>query len=329
MIPNRLIANLANAADAALSPILQTGASSHGQAPPTGEVGFVAAAVLGGVPAIASAWNPILGPAGYHVRMSGVFCHKAPQATFTDSAGNSVSCELADLLVVVDDLTSGGSGQRWAALIQAKMAAAGGGKTLTGTLDLRQLDLFTRWPLFSLPTGYRQGNRDFATCGHSGAPIDCGRYGLIDGQPSPKWHQQAPSTVMSAGGDQLGSFLAHMVEVGQSGFGREATGTTDDWSMTVDELLNLTYASVFNYVTGFGPSNPQPRQTSALSLVATTPRAFRVSDRPIFYYVRDNVWWEDRPPPSGGKPEFPDDGLPEMRGLSVLRIGIGGDGIER
>lgn len=326
MIPPHLTAGLAKAADSALSPILQKGATSLGQAKPTAEVGFVAAAVLGGVTAIANAWRPILGPAGYQVYISGVFCHQTPQATFTDSTGATVSCELADLLLVVDDLTTRGSGRRWAALVQAKMASAGGGKKLSSAMDLRQLDLYSRWPLFRLPSGYRAGDRDFSTCGHGGAKVDCGRYGLIEGKPNPKWHQQAPAQTMPAGGKQLGSFLAHMVEAGQSGFGREATGMADDWSFTVEELLNATYASVFNYAAGFGSGNPQPRQVSALAFVAASHRHFPTH---TIYFSDGTLLDGGVPPPSGGKPEVPGDPLPDFRGISVLRIGIGGDGVTR
>ena len=50
MIPSHLIAHLASAADAAIDNVLRVGA--RGQAMPSGEVGFVAAVVLGGVCAL-------------------------------------------------------------------------------------------------------------------------------------------------------------------------------------------------------------------------------------------------------------------------------------
>lgn len=317
LIPHSLIPQLAAAADAALLSVLQKGAIAYGQTRPTGEVGFVAAAVLAGLPAIACAWAPILRPAGYQLWINGVFCHQTPQATFTDSKGVTKPCELADLLVVVDDLTIGKARRRWATLIQAKMADASGGKTINKTNDLRQLDLFLHWPEFTLSPGYCPRTRDFSTCQHNGNLLDCGRYGLIDKQPAPDWHQQAPAKKMPSGGHRLGSFLAHMVESGQVGFGREATGTGDDWSRTVEELLQVTYANVFNYVTGFGPNNPQPRRRAAVAYMASGgPQDFS-------WYI--NPMFEQGGPPSGGRPDYPAAEDPEGVGISLLHIGIARD----
>ena len=313
MIPSSLIPQLSAAADTALVPVLQSGAASHGQAQPTAEVGFVAAAVLGGVPAIARAWRSTLRKAGYRLHMHGVFCHNAPKATFTDSTGNKVSCELADLLVVVDDLISG-SGRRWAVLIQAKMANPSGGKSISGQDDLRQLELLTNWPPFDLPASYQCYSRDFSTCMHSGQPFDCGRYGLIDTQPLPYWHQQAPAMSMPSGGIQLGSFLARMLETGQTGFGREATGRGDDWSRTVDELMKVTYSNLFTYASGFGAGNRQQRGHSAMTYVSAYG--------PGYWFPR--FLRHTAIPPSGGRHDGREEG--GDGGLSILRIGIAGRG---
>jgi hypothetical protein len=312
MIPSRLIPQLANDADAALLPIMRDGARHFGQSRPTEEVGFVAAAVLGDVPAIARTWKPTLQKAGFQLKIHGVFCHQSPKATFTDKLGVTKPCELADLLIVVDDLTPGGAGQRWAVLIQAKMANPASGKSISGKSDLRQLDLLTRWPPFSLPANYKCGLRNFSTCKHAGQPLDCGRYGLITPQPTTSWYQQTPANPMPVSGFQLGAFLAHMLESGQTGFGREATGITDDWSRTVDELMTVTYSNFFNYVTGFGPENPQKRGYSAM--------AFTAAD----WTPWQNPWFHPHasPPPFGGDPDWPKEGEDEGGGISILRIGI-------
>ena len=312
MVPSTLVTSLAQAADTAIDHVLRTGAP--GQNTPTGEVGFVAAVVLGGVHDIASAWQPLLQPHGLSVKMSGVFCHQTPKATFTDNHGSVVSCELADLLVVVDDNTSGTAGRRWAVLIHAKMAAAGGGHTLTQPGDLRQLDLMARWPSFTLPRNYAPGGRDFATCTHHGTAIDCGRYGLVDGQPCPDWHQQAPATKMPPGGDRLGSFLAHMVETGQVGYGREATGLGDDWSRTVEELMTQTYSQFFSYAGGF--VGRRQRGNTAIAMAISDPAGH------FWPYYPHFVYFADKPPPTGGRPDGPvDDEGPT--GISLLRVAIG------
>ncbi len=308
MIPAHLTSILATAANREINSILRSGATNFGQKVPTGEIGFVAAIVLGAVPAIASAWRAILRPARYSVRMSGVFTHQTPKADFIDSAGISRNCELADLLIVVDDLTSGALSARWAVLIQAKMAAVGGGQTLSQQGDLNQLDLISRWPPFTLPASFAPGPRDFSTCTHAGAVVDCARYGLIDGQPNPVWNQQAPALVMPAGGDELGTFLAKMVENGQSGYGRQATGLADDWSRTVDELLKVTAGLAFNYAAGF--KGPQPRGSSALAFVIADP------DEPGLAWGQ----WAREVPPAHRRPDGPEDGPAE--GLSFLHIGV-------
>lgn len=320
MLPAHLIGPLAQAADAELLRALQSGATRHGQLTPTGEVGFVAAAVLAGVPAIAHAWRPLLAP-NYHLSMTGVFCHQTPRASFIDAQGNAGSCELADLLIVADDLAREGHvRQRWAVLIQTKMAANGGGQRITDQRDLRQLDLYTRWPAFTLPSAYNQAPRDFATCQHAGSPLDSGRYGLIDRQPTPLWHQQAPAQTMPPGGDQLGSFLAHMLATGQTGYGREATGTGDDWSRTIDDLMTITYAQAFTYSAGFGPNNQQQRGHTTTTFVTTSStRPYALSYPLLMRILRED---EFPPLPSGGHPEIPPEEMPDGRGISLVHIGI-------
>ena len=258
--------------------------------------------------AVAAAWRPILRPQGYGVSLTGVFCHQTPRASFVDSAGVPRQCELADLLVVVDDFTSGEAGRRWAVLIQAKMALPGGGQSLTSRGDLVQLDLLSNWPAFSLPAGFAPGQRDIRTCRHAGVAMDCATYGLIDPQPRPVWRQQPPAQSMPTGGDELGTFLAHMIEDGQTGYGREATGLADDWSRTVDELTKVTAALAFSHAASL--TGQRSRGATAV--------AFCIDTRDV---PGANGVWGLEPPPSGGRPERPRDDEPG-EGISMLRIGV-------
>lgn len=307
MVPASLTPRLASSADAAINAVLRTGAP--GQATPTGEVGFVAAIVLGAVKDIARAWRPILNPHGYSVQLTGVFCHQTPRASFTDASGNARVCELADLLVVADDLTTGSPTRRYAALVQAKMANVGGGKTLTSGGDLIQLSLMSVWPVFTLPASFGSAPRDFATCSFPGAKVDCGRYGLIEPQPSPRWEQHAPANTMPQRGHQLGTFLANMIETGQVGFGREATGTSDDWSRTVDDLMRVTASMAFTYAAGFKGS--QARQNVKVAFSS-----------PMVFAGPQLMSWKGSAPPSGGYPGSLDEG-PGGEGLSFLHLAIG------
>ena len=230
---------------------------------------------------------------------------------FTTSSGGNGVCELADLLVVVDDLTSGVPTTRRAVLVQAKMAAAGGGKTLSSGPDLVQLDLYSNWPSFTLPLSFAAGSRDFSKglLGGSGA-LDSGRYGLIEPQLNPRWTQQAPAQVMQAGGDELGSYMAHVVQSGGHRYGRVAPGTGDDWSTTISELLSITGGLSFSYRAGFQGRRPRKNVQVALMLsegiYSTAPFYFRDVGLPV-----------------GGRPEGPgDEGAGEERGISLIHIGV-------
>ena len=109
---------------------------------------------------------------------------------------------------------------------------------------------------------------------------------------------------MPAGGDAFGTFIARMVEC-RSGYGREATGTGDDWSRTVDELLKVTAGLAFTYAAGLKGS--QHRGVGTL--------AFMV-DR----YPEPFGWRSSSPPPEGGRPEEPPAGPGE--GINLVHIGI-------
>lgn len=304
---------LAIAADRALQPVLQHGARAFGQAKPNEEVGFVAAAVLGGVPRIARAWRPILRKESLKLTMHGVFCHQSPKATFNTPAGAPQTCELADLLIVVEDLTKAGPVRRWAVLIQAKMAGPGGGKTLSDDGDKKQLRLMSHWPQFRLAGGFDTRWRDFSTCRHPGTTLQCGHYGLITKGTPPLWHQQSPSRLLVPQGLQLGAFMAMMLDSPRTGCGREATGTGNDWSSTVEDLMQRTYANVFSHKAGFGAGRTLPRGHTAFA----------------YYETRDThqySFWPGRrglPLPSGGKTDRPrEETAPQEDGISLIRIGI-------
>lgn len=205
------------------------------------EPDYVEAVLKYAIPEIAAHWEPIFNHAGRSATFSAVFCHQSPIATYQDSNCNKHRCELADLLVVVDDTTRGALMRRRAVLIQAKMSKSQGRKTLSGVSDLTQLALYSTWPAFELGSGFPSGLRDFSTCQHPGEDVDCGRYGLIGGLPL-LWRQQAPARKMR-GGTQLGTFLARMV-LNRYGYGREATGRADDWSRTVEDLMRITASRI-------------------------------------------------------------------------------------
>ncbi len=310
MIPKNITARLEQPADLAIRHALGGVALAFGGSVPQ-EPAFVAAIVHTALPSIGMSWGPILNRAGFSASFSGVFCHRSPIANFMDQSGNGCNCELADLLVVVEDLTPGGAGLRRAVLIQAKMASRRGDKTLTRAEDKKQLDLYSRWPPFELRSGLPRGQRDFGACTHPGTPADSGRYGLIN-RRTVSWHQRQPATTMPAGGDELGTFLARMVE-SRPGYGREATGAADGWSRTVDDLTRITFNRVFTE-----PRSKSKRMRGVSVAIAAISGAVSCSHSLDSRGVGGGSL--------GGESESPSESL-DVGGISLLHVGIADMGI--
>lgn len=217
---------------------------------------------------LAELWKPVFHHRRVPLRMSGVFCHKTPLATFDDRDGAKATCELGDLLIVHDRF--GRDPRRRAALLQAK-------RTLRGTAkatDATQNDLYRRLPPFALSRkGYKRTNlkpglRDI------GQAIDFARFALVADDASSDcwldddrfpflWHRgvrrsrpawtvahPAQDPVTSAGAEPFGSFLASMLYDTHPARGQTVApipdlaaawlGSGQDLDITVQELLDLT-----------------------------------------------------------------------------------------
>jgi hypothetical protein len=300
-----------SALEIAASPAI-TSALMHGStgvAAPTNEPTAVAALTWAGTPAIAAAWSPILRPLGLAVTMQGVFCHGSPQVSFSDSSGVIRTCELADLLLVVDDCTSGAIQDRRAVLVQAKLFSASRAISTAGTAA-HQLDLYMRWPSFQFTSGaYGAAPREFSAAG-PGSVGESGRYGGIDLRPRPVvWEHLIPASAMAFGlGTQLSHFLSEMV-AGSSAFGREAiVGGADDWSSTVDELLSVTAAQSVTLTASLGSGGSRSRGESATaSMIGQIPQLRPIASPGI----------AGLPPGGIGVRETGPDG-----GISVVRVAI-------
>lgn len=293
---------LGQVGDAAVSATLS---GSNGGPAPAGEIAAVAALLQYGIPDIANQWSLLLSPHGYSAFFTGVFCHAAPRVQFIDSNGRSGQCELADLLIVVDDLTGSSStpADRRACLIQAKLEAAGGAISTSGTGSTRQLSLYSNWHAFTfVSTMYVQTQLDITTSQTPGNSGDSGRYGGIS-LSSSLWNQLLPSSNMNMfSGTNLGSFLAGMT-LGQAGCGREVhPGQSDHWSVTIDELLRVTANQTINQ-SSLPWAHGQPKQTTALALKGGFSQVLMVDQ-----------------PPGGGAPATPERS-PE-RGVSVLHVAL-------
>jgi hypothetical protein len=221
----------------------------------------------------------------HSVTFHAVFCHGSPYVDFV-YGGTSRTCELADLLVVMDYLDPAGS-TRQAALVQAKMVQ-NGQISICSFGPNTQLDLYQNWPPFKFQSAaYSQHQRDFPTA--LNPATDSGRYGGIDlTLGAEEWRQVDPllgTPFIASVGTKLGAFLARLAD-GQLCVGAPATYVMgpptkgmDDWSFTVAELLDVTgkhvaLTRVGGAGTVRGKSHPisSPGQSGQAPVTAVTSR---------------------------------------------------------
>jgi hypothetical protein len=260
--------NLINAAGSLVAAALRNG-NPPTVAAPSNEPTAVAAITWVAVPDIVTQWRPILRPLGFQVALHSVFCHQSPQVSFVDQNGKRQQCELADLLIVVDETASGAIRDRRAVFVQAKKFSASGVISISAA-SRDQLELYEFWPSFSFVSGpYSPVARDFAASGQPGSSSESGRYSGIDFPPTaPLWEHIVPSTnpaMQRGNGIELAEFMAGMV-VGDAAIGREAKASgSDDWSMTVDEILSITAAQSVMLAASLGPGVPHPRGVTSVA----------------------------------------------------------------
>lgn len=303
---------LANASQSAIDAALLGGAPGPLHGPRT-EPGYVAAICLHAVPNMARAWRSILAPTGVSVAMRSVFCHASPQVKFKGAVRSASQCELADLLVVVEDCTSG---DRRASLVQAKMASNAKTVKLQGPSSAVQLDLYQNWyPFTFMEAAYQLSEVDFNAGPQAG---NSATFGIIDrhfkqpGTP-PTWTQLSatPTPVSTLGAQSFAQFIVAMVAGSQ---GRDAPiGGSTDWCKAVDALMSITYKKLFHHRATLGPS-AWPR--------GNTTVAFLSKGRDMQYacFV-DGAVDDDGAPPT--LISLPGDG--DWGGISILRIVLGGE----
>jgi len=323
LIPHHLIPGLSAIANDAVDDALVHGAPGF-VAPPTSEVGYVAAVVRGALRKIALQWIPILAGAKVKCSITGVFCHQSPKVRFTDLSGAPRTRELADLLIVHDNIARSGKITRRAALVQAKMAGA--------AIDLPQLHLYRSWPLFRIQhRAFHKKLRHFKMPPYLPWE-DSGCYGIIDKGPTvPSWHCVVPQSKMGVvGAPTLGTFRTEMLNLTLSDRGRLALpGGKDDWSFTIDELLRITAQRLFKHKATMG--NQRAPASSALQFITqetafpdgyqhpSLDAALLLSG--VKYQAVDYVIGGDRLSGGGGEGSPPDIGdFDDGAGVSVIRI---------
>ena len=213
---------------------------------PTGEVSAVRKLTLDGFDAIADEWEPLLRRLSLRIELTAIFTHSRPHVTFTPKryTQGTGRCELADLLIVFDHQDHAGVIEdRRAALVQAKRLK--GKRIKLSGADWTQHELLLDLPAFRFVDPiYAPVLRDLGTAPQVGDPDFTTEYGGVEVDGSPRhwtfWLPMAPDAL--SGPLALGTYLARMA-AGLSMTGRMADPDgKDDWSTTVDELLNVTGA---------------------------------------------------------------------------------------
>jgi hypothetical protein len=286
-------------------------------------------------------WEPVFQRRGASLRISGVFCHKTPLATFDDGNGDKQTCELGDLLVVHDHL--GGAPYRRATLMQAKRTLHGSAKAP----DAVQNDLYRRRPLFELSrrgykrTRFKKGNRDIADA------ADFVRFALVADDATscfwidddywpfvhpairawrPPWvvGHPAQDPVTSIGAETFGSFLTGMLYETHPARGQAVAplpnlataslGRGQDLDITVQELLDLTGKRV--------AKSQETWSGLPRGIVAFTHGSIPVQNpgNPLAFLSRAPGAGEEPPAPLG-EAEEEDDG----EGIPILLIETFGD----
>jgi hypothetical protein len=206
---------------------------------------------------------------GFQITLHSVFCHQSPQVRFVDKSGKTQQCELADLLIVVDETASSTIKDRRAVFVQAKKFSSNGVISISAP-SRDQLELYEFWPSFNFVSGpYKPVPRDFAGSGQPGSSNESARYGGIDLPPTaPLWEHIVPSTnptMQRGNGIELAEFVAGMV-VGDAGIGRAApTSGSDDSSTTVDEILSITASQSVTLTASLGAGVLHPRGVTSLA----------------------------------------------------------------
>lgn len=302
------------------------------------EVDHIYAMTRIGVAGLGAHWGPLLVSRGLSLRITGVFCHQTPKASYTHPRG-SKSPELADLLIVHEHKAalSGGliTTTRRAVLVQAKMVDQG----LPAAVDPYQEYLYEHWPVFSLKGRGPRGASSFLPGARDLKPNTGGsRYGLIErtahGSPSSvtwpfccgfPWTFVDPNDpIRTAGGEDAGAFITNMLYSTIWPRGRVSTPPTyplalvgspnNHFDVTVEELLTLTAKKTLGFrrkshVMGDRGEEVACWQISAgpLASLPATGRKFTVTGDA----------YDREPPPERITEE--DDG-----GMSVMLIETGG-----
>lgn len=245
-LSDTLFPDMAAAADRSLAACLVSAAIGRTK---LAEIAAVEAVVTVGMRSVARSWRRISVPRLPALSLQTVFCHAAPKVSFTrpGTAGTGC-CELADILLVIDDLSaSAPEERRRAVLVQAKLHDVPGCIRLNGGNDRVQFELLSEWPAFTFEATFYKCHARELTLGP--VPWSCsGEYAGIDQPPPGAWTQylitrpQFASTPPLHGATSLGSLLAGML-AGRAGYGRAAIPFgRDPWSETVQELLDVTFS---------------------------------------------------------------------------------------
>lgn len=254
---------------------------------------LVAHLVLEAVPRIGKYWDHALRKRGVRFGAQGVYCHGRPRIAWTTTSVEK--CELADLLIVSEQIRGGRVWSRRAVLLQAKRGDPG--VKLTASPGGPQNYLYTHWPTFEYErSGMLNGRRRSIS---PKAWNGCGSY-LVVPHAAPRPRRLVPRLASpTASGvlavrPALSSFLTELIfgSAGQSAI----PPSGGDWPLVVEDLLDYSSTKELK-VAGMNLGMKQSTSfLQALDMASLAPAGPRATAE----IWDDPIWKSDRPPDDNG-----------------------------
>lgn len=174
-----------------------------------------------------------------NVRFSGCFIHQSPIASFTGKFATPAGCEVGDLLVITRTVVD--KDERFnAALIQWKVSTSIP-CILSSPGELKQLDLYEHWPVFSLSS--KGGTFDI----YPKTVTPGAQYGLIRPGAQTVINCMIPSSCLDLM-DSV-SFARFIINMMKWHTGRpfvyNSTDSSDSWSSLINKLISASLSKKF------------------------------------------------------------------------------------
>lgn len=173
------------------------------------------------------------------IRFAGCFIHQSPIASFSGKIAKPARCEIGDLLVITRT-TIDGDDRFNAAIIQWKVSTSFP-CVLSSPGELKQLDLYEHWPIFSLSS--KGGTFDI----YPKTVTPGAQYGLILPDVQTVINCMIPSSNLDlVGSVSFARFIINMMKwhTGRP-FDYNSNNSSDSWSRLINKLISASLSKKF------------------------------------------------------------------------------------